>query len=306
MTSHALRMPSPVLRVSSAPRIAPAPRKACRKTAPKPRKRTPVVLNNKDTTSNNNSSASRRHEYAVQPEVLVIDAQSADSECSNLREQLLHALVHRQRQDDELVALRALAKSLKDQVDAIHTQQSHHSAQSHEFFARDLELEQLRMENKQLQTQLGDATREIKTLRAVVERELPQLRLAAVRARAELACVASQLRDEQTHCDCLEAQLARLGAQQRPRTAAARASMSHAREAFLLQCRSSECDSGESKQQTPKHRRHRRSSSPLRASRSSTSSSEIGEVQPLASDSVHRDLARLDHELRALHSALQQ
>lgn len=158
-------------------------------------------------------------------------AASAENESSRLREQLLHVLVDHQRQEEEIVALRALARSLKDEVEQIHRQSrvslaappaaggsdpiGSEKRRPHEFFKLDLQLEQLRAENARLRDELCDANDELERLRAHVQQEVPQLKIAAVKAHAELECVTSQLRDEQAHCDRLESQIARLQARQR-------------------------------------------------------------------------------------------
>ncbi|GAB9477629.1 Beta-catenin-like protein, partial [Globisporangium polare] len=155
------------------------------------------------------------------------------SESSRLREQLLHVLVDHQRQEEEIVALRALARSLKEEVELIHKQQQrqthpratshtkqsaaataaatyghHREKRPHEFFKLDLQLDQLRSENSQLRDELCDAHEELERLRGVVARELPHFKIAAVQAKAELECAKSQLQDERAHCDQLEAQVA--------------------------------------------------------------------------------------------------
>lgn len=149
--------------------------------------------------------------------------EAPESESSRLREQLLHVLVDHQRQEEEIIALRALARSLKEEVELIHKQQTHSRAISHtkpantyghdkkrphEFFKLDLQLEQLRSENSQLRHELRDANEELESLRVFVNCELPQFKIAAVQAKAELECVKSQLHDERAHCDRLEAQVA--------------------------------------------------------------------------------------------------
>lgn len=152
--------------------------------------------------------------------------EAPESESSRLREQLLHVLVDHQRQEEEIIALRALARSLKEEVELIHKQQqtqTHSRAISHtkpantygddkkrphEFFKLDLQLEQLRSENSQIRHELHDANEELESLRVFVNYELPQFKIAVVQAKAELECVKSQLHDERAHCDRLEAQVA--------------------------------------------------------------------------------------------------
>lgn len=140
-----------------------------------------------------------------------------EQESSRLRGQLLHVLVDHQRQEEEIVALRALARSLKEEVEQIQKQNpqtavKRESAQSrsgsHEYFKLDLQLEQLRTENSRLHDELCDSKHELGRLRAFVDEELPQHKIAAVQARAELECVSSQLQDEQAHSDHLRAQVA--------------------------------------------------------------------------------------------------
>ncbi|KAF1323140.1 Beta-catenin-like protein, partial [Globisporangium splendens] len=115
------------------------------------------------------------------------DDDSENESAARLREQLLHVLVDRQRQEEEIVALRALARSLKEEVE---------------------QLEQLRAENARLHGELGDANRELERLRNAVNHKIPRHKVVAVQARAELECVKSQLEDEQVHCDQLRVQVA--------------------------------------------------------------------------------------------------
>lgn len=146
------------------------------------------------------------------------------AECVRLREQLELVLLDHQRQSEEIVALRALAKALKNEVEAIHgaRQQLHppneptelhgQRGSSHEFFKLDLQIEGLRIENETLTQQLQRISRESQDLRAMLAHQLPRYKLHAVQARAELQSVMSQLREEQAHSDKLRAQLVRLKA----------------------------------------------------------------------------------------------
>lgn len=145
------------------------------------------------------------------------------AECVRLREQLEHVLQDHQRQSEEIVALRALAKTLKSEVEAIHDSRQHlqpssnpaelHGQRnSHEFFKLDLQIEGLRSENEELTKKLQRINHESQDLRAMLAHQLPRYKLHAVQTRAELESVVSQLREEQTHSDKLRAQLIRLKA----------------------------------------------------------------------------------------------
>lgn len=143
------------------------------------------------------------------------------AECVRLREQLEHVLQDHQRQSEEIVALRALAKTLKSEVESIHASQQRQPNEpaelfgqrgSHEFFKLDLEIEGLRIENKELTKQLQTVYRESQGLRAMLAHQLPRYKLHAVQARAQLESVVSQLREEQAHSDKLRAQLIRFKA----------------------------------------------------------------------------------------------
>lgn len=281
-----------------------------------------------------------------------------ESESSRLREQLLHVLVDHQRQEEEIVALRALARSLKEEVEFIHKQQqsryfSHnakhsaygdqHEKRPHEFFKLDLQLKQLRSENSQLRDELSDANDALDGMRVFVERELPQFKIAAVQANAELKCVKSQLDDERAHCDRLEAQVAHYKARssapmQSPVQAApsplrkqvvceadtkfesqreqamhtTRDARRREREQFLLQCRFSAVKTSDDKENSECGNREDPNDAvdaPLDAYRGRSSFvpsvvSNSSRSSSSLSSRVHRDLSVLDHELQALQNAL--
>jgi chromosome segregation ATPase len=152
------------------------------------------------------------------------------AECQRLREQLERVLVDHQRQEEEIVALRALAKSLKDEVEAIHERQqlqsstcSDKAAQgalrssrfaAHEVFKLDVLAEELEGENAELRRQLEEAQEELRLARTCIADKLPVYKLATVKANAELRCVKSQLQQERTHSDRLQKQLVRCKARQ--------------------------------------------------------------------------------------------
>lgn len=203
------------------------------------------------------------------------DEYYAAAECRRLREQLERALVDRERQEDEVVALRALAKSLKEEVEAIQrhsigtqsagphvrdgTAPSTSSnglgrSQPHEFFKLDIQVEELRAENAALREQLDSTTQKYTRIRTFVDRELRVHQLAAVKAAAELQSATSQLMEEQAQCDRLRAQVARykargdepvrfsglLGASEVVNDS--KRQLARAREELLLQCLSDERD----------------------------------------------------------------
>ncbi|KAG3118180.1 hypothetical protein PI124_g3574 [Phytophthora idaei] len=151
------------------------------------------------------------------------------AECQRLREQLERVLVDHQRQEEEIVALRALAKSLTEEVEAIHERQQlrsstcrgvtivHREAQhfgSHEFFQLDVQVEELQGENAELRRQLEHSQEGLKSARAFIAEKLPVYKLAAIKANAELRCVKSQLQKERAHSDLLQKQLVRCKARQ--------------------------------------------------------------------------------------------
>ncbi|KAK1939903.1 hypothetical protein P3T76_008226 [Phytophthora citrophthora] len=153
------------------------------------------------------------------------------AECQRLREQLERVLIDHQRQEEEIVALRALAKSLKQEVETIQEQQQlqisscsieqapHKDvrasrSRSHEVFKMDVQIEELLGENAELRRQLEDSQDELKVAHACIAHKLPVYKLAAVKANAELCCVKSQLQQERDHSDLLQNQLVRCKARQ--------------------------------------------------------------------------------------------
>ncbi|GMF27418.1 unnamed protein product [Phytophthora lilii] len=149
------------------------------------------------------------------------------AECQRLREHLERVLVDHQRQEEEFVALRALAKSLKDEVEMIQEQRQYSRLtcnsseggrgtrpESHEFFKLDVQNEKLEGENVELRRQLKEAQEELKRVRASIAERLPVYKLAAVKANAELRCVKSQLQQERVHSDRLQKQLVRCKSRQ--------------------------------------------------------------------------------------------
>ncbi|KAG7384392.1 hypothetical protein PHYPSEUDO_002653 [Phytophthora pseudosyringae] len=151
------------------------------------------------------------------------------AECQRLREQLERVLVDHQRQEEEIVALRALAKSLKVEVETIHerqqlrwstcnsdktVQRGRRTIGSHEFFKLDVQVEELYGENAELRRQLENYQEDLKAARTCIAQKLPVYKLAAVKANAELRCVKSQLQQERDHSDLLQKQLVRRKARQ--------------------------------------------------------------------------------------------
>lgn len=150
-------------------------------------------------------------------------------ECQRLRQQLERVLVDHQRQEEEIVALRALAKSLKEEVEAIQERQQLQKSTcssdktvakgwqrigSHEFFKLDVQIEKLEGENAELRRQLEDSQEELQRARAYIADKLPVYKLAAVKANAEIRCVKSQLQQEREHSDRLQEQLVKCKARQ--------------------------------------------------------------------------------------------
>ncbi|KAE9333031.1 hypothetical protein PR003_g14225 [Phytophthora rubi] len=149
-------------------------------------------------------------------------------ECQRLRQQLERVLVDHQRQEEEIVALRALAKSLKQEVEAIQERQQLQRSTcsdktvakgwqrggSHEFFKLDVQVEKLEEENAELRRQLEDSQEELQRARAYIADKLPVYKLAAVKANAEIRCVKSQLQQEREHSDRLQKQLVKCKARQ--------------------------------------------------------------------------------------------
>ncbi|KAG6595723.1 uncharacterized protein IUM83_19415 [Phytophthora cinnamomi] len=151
-------------------------------------------------------------------------------ECQRLRGQLERVLIDHQRQEEEIVALRALAKSLKDEVEEIQERQQLQSAGpcssdlemargpqrigSHELFNFDVQVEKLEGENAELRRQLEDSQEELQRARAYIAEKLPVYKLAAVKANAELRCVNSQLQQEREQSDRLQRQLVKCKARQ--------------------------------------------------------------------------------------------
>ncbi|ETN05407.1 hypothetical protein PPTG_14147 [Phytophthora nicotianae INRA-310] len=148
------------------------------------------------------------------------------AECQCLREQLERVLIDHQRQEEEIVALRALAKSLAEEVEAIHQRQQlrssmcssdnivHREDQHFDIFKLNVQVEELQGENTELRRQLAHSTEELKSSRACIAEKLPVYKLAAVKANAELRCVKSQLQKERAHSDLLQKQLVRCKARQ--------------------------------------------------------------------------------------------
>ncbi|DAZ99856.1 TPA: hypothetical protein N0F65_008599 [Lagenidium giganteum] len=134
-----------------------------------------------------------------------------ENECEQLRRQLESVLLDHQRQEEEIVALRAVAKALQSEVAEI---QKHRPPPletrrtKHEFFLLDEHVEKLEAENAHLTAQLAHSKEQHDELQQFVQRELRRFELLAVKARAELASVAGQLEDEQAHADALRGQVA--------------------------------------------------------------------------------------------------
>ncbi|GMF52305.1 unnamed protein product [Phytophthora fragariaefolia] len=152
------------------------------------------------------------------------------AECQRLRGQLERVLLDHQRQEEEIVALRALAKSLKEEVETIQErQQLQRSAcsssnyiavgnvqqlGSHQFFKMDVQVEKLEGENSELRRQLEDSQEGLQRARDCIAEKLPVYKLAAVKANAELRCVKSQLQQERAHSDHLQNELVKCKARQ--------------------------------------------------------------------------------------------
>ncbi|EGZ09762.1 hypothetical protein PHYSODRAFT_361854 [Phytophthora sojae] len=134
-----------------------------------------------------------------------------------------------ERQEEEIVALRALAKSLKEEVKTIQKRQQLQSSAccddkasvggrqrigSHEYFKLDVQIEKLEEENAELHRQLQDSQDELQRARAYIADKLPVYKLAAVKANAELRCVKSQLQQERKQSDRLQRQLVKCKARQ--------------------------------------------------------------------------------------------
>lgn len=255
-------------------------------------------------------------------------------ECARLREQLERVLVDRARQEEEVVALRALAKSLKEEVEAIQRHSRTHQTSElplrdatkpstcptvflgppREFFKLDEQLEELRAENTALRERLEATARKHSRLRAFVDRELREQRLAAVKATAELQSAASQLVEEQAECDRLRAQVARFQARGDDPVRVSglagtpdrgRKQLMRAREELLLQCLAEE---GEP-------RRWRRAGDSERAVGRQSRTEEHGrgpteaEGGPTEADAgmeqLGDDVAALETQLRGLHASLE-
>ncbi|KAL8002560.1 hypothetical protein Plhal703r1_c15g0073761 [Plasmopara halstedii] len=141
------------------------------------------------------------------------------AECERLRNQLERVLLNYQRQEEEVEALRTLAKSLKKEVKDIYDQQQLQSlanssergkarhAESSNLFTLDVQIEELREENLELRHLLKKCQEQLKSARICIAQKLPAHKLAAIKANAELQCVKSQLQQERAHSDLLERQL---------------------------------------------------------------------------------------------------
>ncbi|KAF4029308.1 hypothetical protein GN244_ATG18979 [Phytophthora infestans] len=147
------------------------------------------------------------------------------AECQRLREQLESVLVDHQRQEEEIVALRALAKSLTQEVEVIHERQLrqstcisdrvvHREDQHENSFKLNVQVEELQGQNEELRRQLEYSQKELKSARDRIAEKLPVYKLAAIKANAELRCVKSQLQQERDHSDLLQKQLVRCKARQ--------------------------------------------------------------------------------------------
>lgn len=258
-------------------------------------------------------------------------------ECQRLREQLERVLVDRQRQEDEIMALRALAKSLKEEVEEIQRQNSRHTVNSnasasrlrtlsapphkgrpHEFFKLDVQVEELRIENASLREQLAVAKERFAQSKAFVDHQLPVYQLAAVKANAELQSVTSQLLEEQAQCDQLRRQVSRFKAQSDAparvkrteyiNTASKRGErrdgenqLQREREELLRECLSEKAESESQDEERLGQDRHDKT---MKAESSTTpmTSETLGASEP--DKLLGGDLTALESMLRELHMSL--
>ncbi|KAG1706929.1 hypothetical protein DVH05_027779 [Phytophthora capsici] len=131
-------------------------------------------------------------------------------------------MIDHQRQEEEIVALRALSKSLKQEVETIQEKQQLQIPPStgektppcSDFFKMDVQIEELQGENVELRRQLENSQDELKVAQACIAHKLPVYKLAAVKANAELRCVKSQLQQERDHSDLLQIQIVQCKARQ--------------------------------------------------------------------------------------------
>jgi chromosome segregation ATPase len=138
-----------------------------------------------------------------------------ERECQRLRKELERVRDEHQRQEEEIIALRALAKSLTLEVEQIQRFStasskdfSDDSRKRHEYFKMEYQLEQYEEHNKELKNCLVQAREQIKQLQDKIDSTLPHYQTMAVKAQSVLQNVQSQLKEEQLHSDKLREELA--------------------------------------------------------------------------------------------------
>jgi hypothetical protein len=156
------------------------------------------------------------------------------TECEQLRGELVRVMADHQRQADEIVALRALARSLKEEVESMqeaavdnealargtawkrqHSTAATSSPSNREFFQLDAQVDSLREENAALRARIETVEREKRELESALDSEIPRCELLAVQAQAKLESTTSQLHDEQRENDRLRSEVARYKARSR-------------------------------------------------------------------------------------------
>lgn len=150
-------------------------------------------------------------------------------ECRRLRKELENVLIDYQTQQEEVVALRKLAKSLKKEVEKLNEQQQRETipsstskrtprppqhVKSHTLLTLRVQMAGLQEENAELRRLLEQCHDKLKVARICISQKVPAYKLAAVKAKAELQCVTSQLQQERAHSDLLERQAVRWKARQ--------------------------------------------------------------------------------------------
>lgn len=192
-------------------------------TSSKGKSKTTKLKKNKDGLVGSRSCRSVKSHASIRLDDCVKDADSPMvSECNRLSIELERVLIDHQRQSDEIVALRALARSLKEEIEEIdqnRTNDNEHryrrsksfhqqtEPRAHEFFELDAQMDALRAENERLQNLLEETMQERDQLQIVVETDLPRYEILSVQATASLQSVTSQLHDEQKENDRLRAEL---------------------------------------------------------------------------------------------------
>ncbi|TMW66777.1 hypothetical protein Poli38472_014089 [Pythium oligandrum] len=257
----------------------------------RPVKRASVARNavEKENKTSLVHDAVRKTFVRVKP--LVTNQDDVD-ECERLRGELERVLLDHQRQSDEIVALRALARSLKEEVEAMHSTRPSAFDKApvrdgrHEFFRLDVELDALRSENARLEKRAEEVEQELDALRDFVAHELPRHEILAVQARAALESTRTQLRAEQAQNDQLRVQLARF----------------QARSSVRVRVTKPETAAEGDEEDT-----HRYPDSRSYGKRDDDTSSVVSiafSTTSAVSSQLHDDLQALDVELRRLHESL--